>query len=130
MIYVRKPVSYTFTFSAEPPQILPIPIPTAPPGEISVTTGVPSVTNVGTGTSVTIYCPSSGNDYPSIVWSKDGSSITSGGRITINTTHLGSEYVTGVLEIDDFQPGDAGTYTCTSTNRVGEAIGSTELIHR
>ena len=116
--------------SAEPPQILPIPIPTAPPGEISLTTGVPTVTNVDTGTSITIYCPSSGIDTPSIVWSKDGSSITSGGRFTISTTQIGSEPVTSVLEIDNFQPGDVGTYTCTSTNRAGEASGSTELTQR
>ena len=116
--------------SAEPPQILPIPIPTAPPGEISLTTGVPSVTNVDTGTSVTVYCPSSGIDTPSIVWSKDGSSITSGGRFTISTTQIGSEPVTSVLEIDNFQPGDVGTYTCTSSNRVGKATGSTGLAQR
>ena len=116
-----------FVLSAEPPQILPDPIPTAPPGEIALTTGVPSVTHVDTSTSVTIYCPSSGIDTPTIVWSKDGSSITSGGQFTISTTQLGSEPVTGVLEIDNFQPGDVGTYTCTSTNRAGEATGSTEL---
>ena len=116
--------------SAEPPQILPIPIPTPPPGEISVTTGVPTVTNVDTGTTVTVYCPSSGIDTPTIVWSKDGSSITSGGRFTISTTQLGSEPVTSVLEIDNFQLGDVGTYTCASTNRAGEATGSTELTQR
>lgn len=116
--------------SAEPPQILPIPIPTAPPGEISLTTGVPSVTNVDTGTSITIYCPSSGIDTPSIVWSKDGSLITSGGRFTISTTQIGSEPVTSVLEIDNFQPGDIGTYTCASTNRAGETTGSIELAQR
>ena len=113
--------------STEPPQILPIPIPTAPPGEISVTTGIPSVTPVDSGTPVTIYCPSSGTDYPTIVWAKDGTPITSGGRFTISTTQLGTEPVTSVLEIDDFQPGDVGTYTCTSTNRAGEDTGSTEL---
>ena len=116
--------------SAEPPQILTIPIPTAPPGEISVTTGVPSVTNVDTGTSITVYCPCSGIDYPTVVWSKDGSSITSGGWFNISTTQLGSEPVTSVLEIDNFQPGDVGTYTCASINRVGEATGSIELTQR
>ena len=45
---------YMYAFSTELPQILPGPIPTAPPGEISVTTGVPTVTNVDTGTSITI----------------------------------------------------------------------------
>ena len=113
--------------STEPPQILPITIPTAPPGEISVTTGIPSVTTVDTGTPVTIYCPSSGIDTPTIVWSKNSMTVTSGGRFTISTTQLGTEPVTSVLEIDDFQPGDVGTYTCTSTNRAGEDTGSTKL---
>ena len=119
-----------FILSAEPPQVLPIPIPTAPPGEITVTTGIPSVTTVDTGTPVTIYCPSSGIDTPNIVWAKDGTPITSGGRFTISTTQLGSEPITSVLEIDAFQPGDVGTYTCTTTNRAGEDTGSTELTQR
>ena len=116
-----------FILSTEPSQILSIPIPTAPPGEISLTTGIPSVTHIDTGTPVTIYCPSSGIDTPTIEWSKDGITLTSGGQFTINTTQLGSEAVTSVLEIDDFQPGDVGTYSCTSTNRAGEATGSVEL---
>ena len=116
-----------FILSTEPPQILPIPIPTALPGEISLTTGIPSVTHIDTGTPVTIYCPSSGIDTPTIVWSKDGMTIICGGRFAITTTQLGSEPVTSVLEIDDFQPGDVGTYTCTTTNRGGEVTGSTEL---
>ena len=116
-----------FILSTEPPKILSIPIPTAPPGVTSLTTGIPSVTHIDTGTFVTIYCPSSGIGTPTIVWSKDGMTITSGSRFTISTTQLSTEPVTSVLEIDDFQPGDVGTYTCTSTNRAGEATGSTEL---
>ena len=116
-----------FILSTEPPQILPIRIPTALPGEISLSTGIPSVTHIDTGTPVTLYCPSSGIDTPTIVWAKNGMTITSGGRFTITTTQLGTEPVTSVLEIDDFQPGDVGTYTCTSTNRAGEDTGSTEL---
>ena len=116
-----------FILSTEPPQILSIPIPTAPPGEISLTTSIPSVTHIDTGTPVTIYCPSSGIDTPTIVWAKDGMTITSGGRFTISTTQLGSEPVTSVLEIDDFQPRDVGIYSCTSTNRGGEVTGIVEL---
>ena len=56
--------------------------------------------------------------------------VTYGGRFTISTTQIGSEPVTSVLEIDNFQPGDVGTYTCTSTNRVGETTGSIELAQR
>ena len=116
-----------FILSTEPPQILPIRIPTALPGELSLSTGIPSVTHIDTGTPVTIYCPSSGIDTPTIVWAKDGTPITSGGRFTITTTQLGTEPVTSVLEIDDFQPEDVGTYTCTTINRAGEDTGSTEL---
>ena len=113
--------------SAEPPQILPIPIPTAPPGGTTVSTGMPAVTPITTGSSVTIYCPSSGIDTPTIVWFKDGTMVTSGGRFTISTTMLGTEPITSVLMIDNFQAGDEGTYSCSSTNRAGTANGETEL---
>ena len=113
--------------SAEPPAILPIPIPTAPPGGTTVSTGIPSVTPINACSSVTIYCSSSGVDTPTIVWFKNGTMITSGGRFTISTTILGTEPITSVLMIDNFQAGDEGTYSCSSTNRVGTANGETEL---
>ena len=117
-----------FTLSAEPPEILPIPIPTGPPGVTTVSTGIPSVTPISTGSSVTIYCPSNGIDTPTIVWFKDGTMITSGGRFTISTTMLGTEPITSVLMIDNFQTGDEGTYSCSSTNRLGSATGTTVLV--
>ena len=116
--------------SAEPPAILPIPIPTASPGGTTVSTGVPSVTPIDTNSSVTVYCPSSGIDTPIIIWFKDGTEITSGGRFTINSTILGTEAITSVLMIDNFQPEDVGTYSCESINRVASATGSTNLTQR
>ena len=116
--------------SAEPPEILPIPIPTAPPGGTTVSTGIPSVTPIDTNSSVTVYCPSSGVDTPTIIWFKDGTEITSGGRFTISTTVLETEPITSVLVINDFQPEDVGTYSCESINRVDSATGSTNLTQR
>ena len=67
-------------------------------------------------------------DNPDIVWSKDGVTVTSGGHFTISATQLGSEPVTSVLEIDNFQPADIGSYLAIpvhlATNRAGEATGS------
>lgn len=121
---------YWFIFSVEPPQILPIDIPTPPPDITVVSTGQPSVTSIVTGSNVNIYCPSSGVDRPVIVWFKDGTTITSGGRISITTTTLPDTAITGVLSINDFQPGDIGTYSCRSNNIAGVAVGETTLGER
>ena len=116
--------------STEPPQILPDPIPTPPPNTTVVSTGRPEETIVETGTIVTIYCPTTGVDTPTIRWFKDGTVITSGGRFTIITTQLATEPITGVLMIKNFQPGDAGTYSCTATNIAGSGNGYTTLMKR
>ena len=114
---------------SDPPQILPIPFPTPPPGETTVSTGRPSNTTVENGTSVTIYCPSSGINTPGIQWFRDGIMIASGGRFTITRPLLVGAVITSALRIDDFQPAtDSGTYTCTSTNIVGMAVGGTTLL--
>ena len=86
-------------------------------------------TSVTTGSSVTIYCPSSGIDTPGIEWFRNGMMVVAGGRFTISTTTLPGAVITSVLTIDDFQPSsDAGTYTCSSTNIVGSDDGSTTLL--
>ena len=113
---------------AEPPQILPIPFPT-PPGGVIVSTGIPSKTTIITpGTDVTIYCPSSGINTPSIEWFRDGVMIVSGGRFTISETTLPGAVITSVLRIDDFQSADAGTYSCSANNIVGSDDGTVTLI--
>ena len=83
--------------SAESPEILPIPILPGPPNVTTVSTGIPSVTPINTGSSVAIYCPSSDVDTATIVWFKDGTMITSGGWFTINSTILGIEPITSVF---------------------------------
>ena len=113
---------------AEPPQILPIPFPTPPPDGVTVSSGQPTNTTITPGTDVTIYCPSSGIDTPSIEWFRDGVIVVSGGRFTISTTTLPGAVITSVLSIDDFRSADAGTYTCTATNIVGSDDGNTTLI--
>ena len=115
---------------AEPPQILPIPFPTPPPNEVTVSTGQPANTTITPGTDVTIYCPSSGITTPSIEWFKDGVMVVPGGRFTISTTTVTLPYavITSVLSIDDFQSADAGTYSCTANNIAGSDDGSTALI--
>ena len=113
---------------AEPPQILPIPFPTPPPGGVTVSTGIPSKTTITLGTDVTIYCPSSGINTPSIKWFRDGVMIVSGGRFTISETTLPGAVITSVLRIDDFQSADAGTYSCSANNIVGSDDGTVTLI--
>ena len=114
---------------SEPPQILPIDFPTPPPGETTVSTGQPSNTTVETGTSVTIFCPSSGIDTPDIQWFRNGAMVVDGGRFRITTPILPGAVITSALRIDDFQPAtDSGTYTCRSTNIVGLADGGTTLL--
>ncbi len=118
-----------FVLFAGPQQILPIPFPTPPPGEITVSTGQPMNTTIITlGTDVTIYCPSSGIDTPSIEWFRNSVMVVAGGRFTISTTTLPGAVITSVLRIDDFQGSDAGTYTCTATNVVGSDDGGTTLL--
>ena len=114
----------------EPPRILSISFPTPPPGEMTASTGQPTDISIKAGTSVTIYCPSSGVDTPSIVWFRDGVLVTSNDRLTISTTTLLGAVTTSVLRIDKFRPIDAGTYQCTATNFVDSANGEVTLMQR
>ena len=116
-----------FMLPTEPPQILPVSFPTPPPGGITVSTGRPTNTTVNTGTDVTIYCPTSGIDTPTIQWFKDGARVISTSRIRTSTTRLPNTATTGVLAIDDFQPSDAGTYSCRADNVAGTANSSIVL---
>jgi len=88
------------------------------------------VTPVTPGTDVSIFCPSSGIDAPSIVWFKDGTMISAGGRFTIVTPTVPGVDAASVLRIDDFQSGDVGTYSCRATNIAGMANGETTLSER
>ena len=113
-----------------PPQILSISVPTPPLGEMTASTGQPTEIRIQPGTSVTIYCPASGVDTPSIVWFRDSVLVTSNDRFTISTTTLLGAVTTGVLRIDKFRPTDAGTYQCIATNFVDSANGEVTLMQR
>jgi len=114
----------------EPPQILPIPIPIPPPDATVISIGQPMETPVSLGTDVVIYCPTSGIDTPSIVWFKNGTMISTGGRFTISTVMIPGTAVTSVLSINGFQSGDVGTYSCRAINIAGTATGETTLEQR
>jgi len=86
---------------------------------MSISTGTPTNITVDTGMIVTIYCPVTGLDTPTIGWFKDGVMFTTGGRIRISTTTLPGADITSVVTIDGFEPSDAGTYQCTGTNVAG-----------
>lgn len=115
---------------AGPPRILPISIPTSLPGEMTASAGLSGNASVDIGTSVTIYCPASGVDTPSILWFRDGVPITSNDRFTISMATLTGAVVTSVLRISNFRPADAGTYQCTATNLVDSANGEVTLMQR
>ena len=118
---------FAFWLSAEPPQILSISIPTPLPGEVAISICLPLDTTIDTGVSVSIYCPSSGVNTPSIVWSKNSVMIMSGSHLTITKTRLGTDTITSILRINNFQFDDAGDYTCTAINRVDLATGNIRL---
>ena len=110
---------------------MPVPIPTPPPGVVGISTGdPPDDTPIDPGTTVTIYCPVTGYQIPTIQWFKDGVMFTAGGRITISTANVPDADVTSVVTIDDFQPSDAGVYRCTGTNVVGMDFGEVTLQQR
>lgn len=121
---------WLFSLCTGPPQILSVPFPTAPPGEMTISTGQPTDIAINTGTTVTIYCPSSGVDHPSIVWFKDDVLILFDGRFSISMIALTGADVTGVLQINNFRPVDAGTYRCTATNLIDSANGEVTLRQR
>ena len=115
---------------AESPIVVPVTAPPPPPGVVGVSTGDPVDMTINTGTTVTIYCPVTGADTPTIQWFKDGVMLTASGRFTISATTLPGADITSVVTIDDFQPSDAGAYRCTGTNAVGMDFGEVTLQQR
>ena len=97
---------------------------------MTVSTGQQMNTAVDTGITVTIYCPSSGVDAPSIIWFKDDVPIISNRRVVISMATLIGAVVTGVLRIRNFRPIDVGTYRCTATNLIDSANGEVTLMQR
>ncbi|XP_051581270.1 hemicentin-1-like isoform X1 [Myxocyprinus asiaticus] len=88
--------------------------------EMSLTVQIPpsirggeSEVSVVENTQALLSCVSEGVPQPTISWEKDGIALTD---TTVEYTILS----TGELLIDTAQPGDSGSYTCFSTNSVGQ----------
>ena len=70
----------------------------------------PSDAEVLVGSTATFMCEASGNPPASISWSRDGVAVADD-FVSNNGT---------VLTVDNVQPRDSVTYTCTSTNTVND----------
>ena len=70
----------------------------------------PSDAEVLVGSTATFMCEASGNPPASISWSRDGVAVADD-FISNNST---------VLTVDNAQPRDSVTYTCTATNTVND----------
>ena len=71
-----------------------------------------------TNTSITIQCPTSGVPTPSVMWTKDGQDIFSGGRYTVQDDNS--------LLINGADIEDAARYTCNADSVTGtDSVSST-----
>ncbi|CAB1319561.1 unnamed protein product, partial [Coregonus sp. 'balchen'] len=72
----------------------------------------PPVVTVPVGAQVVFQCQVWGQPLPSIVWSKQGRSMQTGGKITVGVRNT-TLYILSVRSYDE------GTYTCEASNTVG-----------
>ncbi|XP_045562626.1 uncharacterized protein isoform X3 [Salmo salar] len=72
----------------------------------------PPVVTVPVGAQVVFQCQVWGQPLPSIVWSKQGRSIQTGGKIAVGVRNT-TLYILSVRSYDE------GTYTCEASNTVG-----------
>lgn len=80
---------------------------------------LPPALSVTQGESVTIDCQSTGIPAPAISWQKDGSNLLTSQRVLIDAN--GVVNILGAISVD------AGIYTCTAQNPVGNATANTSL---
>ncbi|KAG5261040.1 hypothetical protein AALO_G00299300 [Alosa alosa] len=73
----------------------------------------PSMLTAPIGAEVVIRCRVSGHPAPLIVWSKQGHSVMTGGKITIGVRNA-------TLFISSVRRYDEGTYTCKAFNTMGQ----------
>ncbi|XP_028831759.1 hemicentin-2 isoform X2 [Denticeps clupeoides] len=73
----------------------------------------PIVLTAPVGAEVVIQCQVSGHPAPLIVWSKQGHSVHTGGKITLGVRNA-TLYISSVRSYDE------GTYTCRAYNSVGQ----------
>ncbi|XP_055742412.1 peroxidasin homolog [Salvelinus fontinalis] len=76
---------------------------------------------VPVGAQVVFHCQVWGHPLPSIVWSKQGRSMQTGGKITVGVRNA-TLYILSVRNYDE------GTYTCAASNTVGHDR-STATLH-
>ena len=72
-----------------------------------------------TNTRITIQCPTSGVPKPTVIWTKDGQEILSGGRYTFQDD--------GSLLINEANGEDNAQYTCTADSVAGEDNASSTV---
>ena len=72
-----------------------------------------------TSTSITIQCHTIGVPTPSVTWTKDGQSIASGGRYTVQDD--------GSLLINEAFEEHTARYTCTAENVAGKNSASSTV---
>nr|XP_046206249.1 neurofascin-like isoform X2 [Oncorhynchus gorbuscha] len=72
----------------------------------------PPVVMVPMGAQVVFHCQVWGHPLPSIVWSKQGRSMQTGGKISVGVRNA-TLYILSVRSYDE------GTYTCAASNTVG-----------
>lgn len=60
-------------------------------------------------------------DLKDVAWLKDGDLIKNAGRYLIEFSETSSKMHVVVLEIDNVNPGDAGSYTCVAKNKSGDS---------
>ena len=117
-------ISLTMTLSSLEPSKPVIKIP-GKPTAIEAQDRTPITLAIGdnvtalTSTSIVIQCPIRGAPMPSIVWTKDDQSISSGGRYT--TKSDGSLLIASSIEED------SAKYTCTAINVAGEDSASSTM---
>ncbi|KAK6306587.1 hypothetical protein J4Q44_G00235120 [Coregonus suidteri] len=80
----------------------------------------PPVVMVPVGAQVVFHCQVWGNPLPFIVWSKQGRSMQTGGKIAVGVRNA-TLYILSVRSYDE------GTYTCEASNTVGRERSTATL---
>ena len=94
---------------------------------VAVITSPTSIINYTNG-SAEFLCQASGIPVPSITWFKDNLPLTSGNRVTIDTTNTSTpneRNTTSVLTISDLQLSDTADYHCVASNPGATGTGVT-----
>ncbi|XP_064650617.1 uncharacterized protein LOC135502063 [Lineus longissimus] len=84
-----------------------------------ITQASPSLMQQHVGTTITIYCESTGTPNPILIWKKNGKELQETDRIRINRNRV---------FLKDLQIEDGGVYACHFENIVGEATHTIKVI--